>query len=332
MTLSSNDLRLFRSQTVSDSASNGGRLGNTEIGGGITGNLFPDAMEAERLAGSATYRKLFVCNRNPTDAPAHGGQVFMENHTPASDEIFLFAGTQTNTQQDLTGSEALYGVGQLNADASAGATSITVAVHDWAGHPIFRNGALLRISDKASIDAAGNTHFVEVHPTTAITAAGNVVTLPLASHLPAGFESASTRVASVLPVGDLVPAIANWIETTASGTYNEGLAVGTNRGTIEQNWTLTFTSASAYTVVGDTLGSVGSGTVAADFAPNHVQAGAAYFRLPAAGWGGIWAPGDTITFRTRPAAAPVWALRHIPPLTAPLAGNKAVLAVKVGAN
>ena len=42
------------------------------------------------------------------------------------DEIAFFAGSQTNVQDDITGSEDLYGVGQLNADVTAGATSIAV--------------------------------------------------------------------------------------------------------------------------------------------------------------------------------------------------------------
>jgi len=326
------DIRPTKSQVVGDGSTNGGRLGTVAVGSGVVGSVFPDAGQAERTAGSTKYRKVFWHNRNASNETAYDFRLFVENYTPGGDEIVFFPGTQTDTQADITGSEALYGCGQLNANADSGATSITVLVHDWAGLPIFRNGDTLRISNKATLDGVGDEEFVTIHASTAITAAGNVVTIPLATALVGSYTAAATRVASVYDYGDLAPTITDWTETSAAGTYDEGTypVAGTNRGTIEQVWTITFTSATAFNVSGDTLGAMGSGTISANFAPSNTGAGAAYFTLDKNGWGGTWAPGDTLVFETHPAACPLWLLRDIPAVTAAQNGNKAVIAWMAG--
>ena len=96
---------------------------------------------------------------------------------------------------------------------------------------------------------------------------------------------------------------------------------GNTIGTVEQTWTLTFTDATNYTVVGDTLGSVGSGTTAADFAPSNPAVSKPYFTLESAGWGGTWAAAQTIVFQTHPNAIPIWETRVVPAGAGSQAGN-----------
>ena len=334
MSVAEADLKQFRSVVVSDDGSNGGRLGLSQISSGVAGNLFPAAGAAEQLAGSSKYRKLFLVNHsNPSDT-AFDAKVYMENYTPGADELVFCQGTQTDTQSAITGSEAKFGVGQLNANVIAGATSIAVSVHDWASLPIFRNGGLLRISDKPDIASPGNTEFVYIHASTPITNAGDLVTIPLATALVGGYTAVNTRVASVLEYGDLKATFDNWVETSGAGTYDEvtyplGLD---NRGTIEQIWTVTFSSATNYTVSGDTVGAVGSGTISTDFIPNNPNYSAPYFTLEQEGFAGTWANGNTLVFRTHPAAIPLWMLRDIPSGTTPQAGNVAKLALLAGSN
>ena len=69
---------------------------------------------------------------------------------------------------------------------------------------------------------------------------------------------------------------------------------------------------SDFAVAGDTLGSVGSGNIASNFAPTNPDFGAPYFTLPSAIWGGAWASGETFTFQTHPAALPLWLKRVVP--------------------
>lgn len=330
MTVSTSDLKQFRSAVVSNDVSNGGRLSTVEVSSGVAANLFAPASTAEQAAGFLHYRKTFMANHG--DSAAVDARVFIENYTPGGDEMVFFAATQTDTRGAITGSEDLYGCGQLNADLSAGATSLTVSVHDWANLPVFRNGTLLRISDKADINAVGNTEFIYIHASTPITAAGNVVTLPLATALAGNYTAASTRVAAVYEYGDIEALADAFVVTSTSGTYDGATYPLTldNAGTVEQIWTLTFSDASNFTVAGDTLGSVGSGTVGSDFAPVNSDYSAPYFTLEQLGFGGTWAAGETLVFTTHPSAIPLWALHDGPTGIGPQASNTAVLALLAG--
>ena len=95
-----------------------------------TGNLFQEAGETERTAGSNKFRKAFYkVNQNGSDSLANG-RVFVRQPSPGEDELYIFLGTQRNTQNDLTGSEDLFGAGVLDSGVSGGATQFDVAVHD----------------------------------------------------------------------------------------------------------------------------------------------------------------------------------------------------------
>lgn len=325
---------LYAPQNISDTPSNGGRMTANVIPDNAVGNLFPPAGAAELASGSVRNRKAFYKNENveippsatPTGLALQLARIFVEKFTPGEDDMMIFEGTQLDTENDLTGAEPLYGCGQLDLDASGGATSIDVAVHDWATYPIFRNGDLLRLSNKPDIDSPGISEFVRVHPVTAITNTLDVVNLPLESALVNSFLAIDTRVASVIEAGNVVGAFDTFIVTSgATGTYDE---IGNpiehdNIGTIQQAWTLTFTSSTNYDLSGDTLGIVSSGNVGADFAPTNSDFGRPYFTLRSAGFGGTFQAADTITFNTSPASVPIWAKRDIPAGSVSSTGNEA---------
>ena len=325
------DLKNFRSAVFNDTPSNGGRMSRNppvEIPSGVVGNLFPDAGEAERTAGSQKFRKTFYANHETTGLTLFNSRLFEELQTPGDDAFYFFLGTQIDTQNDLTGSEPRFGAGLLDVDASAGATSIDVLMESILPN-VFRNGELLRLSDQADIDSAGTEEFVRIHPSTAITNLGTVYTVPLETPLLNSFLAAApTKVASVLESGDLLPNFTNFVVTSAgSGTYDEiGNPLGLdNEGTIFQNWTLTFSDASNYSVVGDVVGSVGSGNISTDFSPTNPDFGVPYFTLLSAGFGGTFQASDTITWTTNPAAIPIWHERIIPAGAASFAGNKSIV-------
>jgi len=135
-------------------------------------------------------------------------------------------------------------------------------------------------------------------------------------------------VSSALVSGDLksrVPVLfdqATWNGTTwldavsgaaATGTYNDVLAplVVTNKGAVTERWALVFTSTTAFNIVGEHVGVIGTGSINADLAPNNVAASAPYFTLPALGWGLGWSVGNILRFNTVGAMTPIWLVRTV---------------------
>ncbi len=324
MAITRPELQLYRPTIVDDTAANGGRITANEIIPSTSQNLFPDAGVTERAAGSDKFRKVFYKTNAASDEELKNVVVYLEFITPGDDRSYIFVGDQQNTQGDLTGSEDLFGVGTLDSDVSGGATSIDVLVEDGAT-AIFRNSEFIRISEKADLDAAGNAEIVQIHPSNAITVLADVVTVPLATGLVNGYAAATpTHVSSLIQAGDLLPNFDNFLVTSVgSGAYDEitNPLTLSNRATVEQLWTLTFTGATNYDVVGDIIGSVGSGSTAGDFSPNNPDWALPFFTLLSAGFSGVFTAGDTIVWETHPGAAPVWHERVIPPGAGSISGN-----------
>jgi len=332
MSIQSTELRYYKSAIVGDTDSNGDRMSALEIAEGVKNNVWPNVPQAERVAGSTKYRKIFVKVANDDDLTLIDPRLFVENPTPGDDRVLIFPGTQTDTQVDLTGSERLYGCGWLDADVTVGATVFDVNV-EAAADALFQDGDLVRISDKASVDAgSGNVEFVRLADPGGVTWNGDKATLTLAAgqSLSGGYSAANTRVASVIEPGDIKATSDGWLESSGAGTYDETTypVITDSISSIEQTWTLTFTDATNFTCVGDVLGSVGGGSIGGgDFAPNNADFSKPYFTLVDSGWGGIWASGDTVTFTTHPAASSIWWKRIVPAGATSLSANKVVVAI-----
>lgn len=310
---------------VSDAGTNGGRMTAGSIATAVKNNVFPDVPQAERTAGSTKYRKVFVHVANDADLTLVAPKLFVETRTPGDDNVTFIAATQRNTQSAITGSEVKYGAGVLNANATAGAGTIAVLVEDSANN-IFPNGCSIRVSDKADINASGNEEYKVVSN---CSYTGNVATLTLSTNLANGYSSTVTKVASVYSPGDVLTAIANFAKSSSAGTYNNATypPLGDSISTVEQDWTLTFTSATAFNIVGDVLGSVGTGNTSSDAAPINGSYSKPYFTLRSVGFGGTWVAGDTITFKTSPASIPIWYRRVVPAGANSLSGNSVIVAV-----
>ena len=338
MTIQASELKFYRSLVASDQTSNGGLMSTTEIATGVKNNIWPDVPQSERSAGSTKYRKAFLKVASADNLALIDARIFVETPTPGGDRVLFCAGTQTDTQANLTGTERLYGTGGLDTNASAGATTITVNTEGGSGDGAFANGDLIRISDKVTIDAvSGNAEFIRLAATNAVSWNGTKATLTFAAgqSLTNSYVAASTRVASVWEAGTIRGAVDTWSISSSAGTYggwsgtgNPPAGVTTDAiGSIEQTWTITFTSASAFTCVGDSVGSVGGGNRTTDFAPNNADFSRQHFTLPASGWGGTWATGEMISFKTHPASVALWQKRIIPPNTASLPGDKVIIGV-----
>ncbi len=153
---------------------------------------------------------------------------------------------------------------------------------------------------------------------------GSQAVAQLASQVANAYSVANTYAAGCLSAGDVGPTWDGWAESSVGdGTYDESTTPPQlfNDGVEEETWTLTFTSATAFTASGARAGTVGSGDKAADFAPVNPATGQPYFKLKAAGWAGTWAAGDVAQFATHPGSAPVWVKRVVPAGTAQAPDN-----------
>lgn len=326
MSIIANEIIYRKSVTNDDTSANGGRMGLTPVVSGVKNNVWPDVQAAERLAGSTKYRKNHVHIANDADLKLIAPKVFVENYTPGDDAVLIFGGTHVDTQATKTETR-LYGCGKLNGDVIAGATSLSVLVED-ATFNCIRNGDTIRISNKTSIaDAVNNAEYVVVNSVPSYV--GNVVTFNIATGLINAYLAAATRVASVYLPGDAYGQVSGLVKTLG-GTYNDTNypILVDSIGGVYQTWTLTFSSATAFTVVGDTLGSVGSGTVGSNFNPLNADYAKPYFVVPAAAWGGTQVAGNTLVWTTSPATIPYWEKRVIPAGAGSLSGNKVVVVVE----
>ncbi len=305
MAILPSELKIYQSTTVNDISTNGGRLSSNEVVSGVNNALIPALSETERLAGVTRKRKFFLKIANDADEVGSNGKLWLDQITPLDGKLTLFqsATPLRDTQGDLTGSERKYGVGELNADIAIAATSLVVNAETGAGAElVFQAGDTIRISDGT------NAEFATID-TGGVSWASDQATITLTAGTAYGYASATpTVVSSVVEQATIATSTDNWVETSTSGTFDETTypIINDNISTIEETWTLTFSDATNFSVSGDTVGSVGSGTTGGDFSPNNADFSKPYFTLTAAGFAGTWAVGETIVFQTHPAVISVW--------------------------
>ncbi|MEO5345864.1 MAG: hypothetical protein H7834_05740 [Magnetococcus sp. YQC-9] len=337
MAIQANEIKWYQPRAINDGPTNGGRMSAIEIPDNVKNNVWPDVPQAERTSGSVKYRKSFIKIANDDDLALIAPRLFIETQTPGDDRVVLLAATQNDTQQEAIGYTRCYGTGNLDGDLMAGDATLMVVVEPGNGadgDEIFRNDDLIRVSDQPSLDATqGKSEFLRLTATNAVSWNGNLATLTLADGSRPGFNylAAETRVASVIEGADIAATTTTLLLSSQAGSYNHTLypLLLDHLGTIEQIWTLTFTSATQFTCVGDELGIMGSGSIAADFAPVNPDFGRPYFTLTGGlpPWGGTFQSGDTLTWTTHPAALPLWEKRTVPAGANSHSGNKVIVAI-----
>jgi hypothetical protein len=102
------------------------------------------------------------------------------------------------------------------------------------------------------------------------------------------------------------------IGSSISSRYSGSIPM-VNEGGVTDRWACVFTSATAYNLISERLGQIGSGTIGADYTPLNPLTSQPYFTLQAAGWGTGWLPGNALRFNTVAASAPVWLNRLTKP-------------------
>ncbi|MEA3480057.1 MAG: hypothetical protein U9R60_17880 [Bacteroidota bacterium] len=140
------DIKFRKSEVVTDTGANGGRVGYVEILSGIKHNLFPRVTKAERTAGITRYRKEFFRNENAANEPAYGVLVYSEFPTNAGDRMLFALGSKDDIQSDIDSTYLWSSCGPLNGNVSAGGT--VVAINFEVADVDIPNGSLIHICDK----------------------------------------------------------------------------------------------------------------------------------------------------------------------------------------
>lgn len=329
MAIIDSELNFYYPENISNTTANGGRMTANLIPSGQANNVWPSVTVAERLAGVTTKRKVFAKNCNAAKLTLSAAKLWIDNPTPADGFAFFALASQIDTEADWLATEPKYGAGTLNTDVIATGLTLIVDLEDntlkSGDDALFRVGETIRITDKLlPTSTTGAEEYLTIDTVTP-HATDPQVTLTVTTALVNDYTvAAGTRVASVAEVASVVATSANFVVTSAAGTYDNTLYPLDleNESTIEESWTFDFTDATNYTCTGSVTGSVGSGVIGTDFAPANPDFAKQYFLLAAAGFGGTFAAGDSITVDTSPASVPIVETHVTPAGAASYSGNK----------
>ena len=335
MSILANELVWRKSAVVEEGGGNGGRMGSVVSASASKNNIWPDVPQSERNTGSTKYRKMFILVNNvELDGSGNKGlalltpRVFVETRTPGQDHIEISLGGQRDTQSNIA-SPPWHGMAELQDPAVATDTSIVVICEtDPAVTVIFRSGDVIRISDKADVNAAGNEEYHTISGAPGLN--GNEVTLTLSAPLANSYSAgAGTKVSSVIEPGDISCTITGYNNGTGGAHSVAGIQTDAT-GTIEQTWALNFVTASTYNIVGDEVGTLPGGpfSIVGDISPSNPLAAGDYFTVKASGFtGGTIVAGQAIDFITHPAAIPLWYRRVVPAGAVSLSNNSVIVAI-----
>ncbi|MGI2067841.1 hypothetical protein [Shewanella sp. MF08487] len=165
--------------------------------------------------------------------------------------------------------------------------------------------------------------------------------LTLASPLSRSYPIGS-NVSSVQNLGDLQARIGtvrdmtswsnNWeidgTNTTASLNVVDFPIEVRNDTAINEDWVLIFSSPTAFRCVGKRLGQIATGDTLNDFAPINPLTLAPYFIIRSRAFGGGWATGEAIRFRSYASSKPAMLLRTVQSGHSQITTDRAVLAFR----
>lgn len=315
--MESTDIVLMKSVTVSDASTNGGRMSFNQVTSNILNNMFPNITQSERTSGTSKYRKFFFRNKNSSGETAANSRIWISRRSDGGDYFRIKEGTNTDTQTTAEGYTSWLGAGYLVSVFAVDSTSFDAQFDTNDG---VYNGSMIRLTDNS-----GGEEFLTVKSSGGVSWLGNVATVVTTSGAQRTYPvSMNSLVSGVVDLGDLVSSVDNFVETTSSGTFDENDATVNNVGTVEDSWTIQFTSSTAFTATGANSGLVGSGTVSSNFNPVNTAVGTGdyYFSIPSTAWGGTWAIGETVTFDTHHASASVWIKEVVPASTSSQSNNR----------
>lgn len=318
MPIISSEIKRYKATVNNDTTSNGGRMSTNLITSGVRNAVFPNVSESERTTGITRWRKIFIKIANDDDLTFYNTKIHLTNTTGADDYITISSGTQTNIQSDLS-SPRVYGCGVLASNIASGASTITVNI-EGANSTAWNNLNIFNTSVADNIvwigDGTNNEYFENV----AASKTDNTYTLTLntGDTIANNYSTASTYVASCINSGDIACSFDSVVVTSTAGTFNTTTfpILLDNIGTVYDSWTLLFTNATTYTITGLNEGALSSGgNTSSNASPTNPSFAKKYFTIQSGAFGGTFVAGDTITFKTYPAAVPIW-MREIVPANA----------------
>lgn len=321
----STDLITLLPRTISDDNTNGGRASSNRVVSGQLQNVWPHVPRAERIAGSTKYRKLFDRFANDDDETLIDPGYYLDGDTPGDDYITFFPTTALSTQGDgwaTVPASQMYGSGYLAVSVSAGASSIQVQLADASITGIFRDTMYIRIADRADPDSVtGVEEFRTISGTPSVS--GSIVTITLDSGLGNAYTAGTaTKISGVYQPGDLSTSLDGVTVTSPSGTFDDSLVDLDNIATLEQQITITFSTATDFTATSnDPNVTLVAGSTGAAYSPQNPDESKPYLTIPTSAWGGTFAVGDTVVFTTHAADVATVQKRVIPANSASLANN-----------
>ena len=314
------ELKLYKSRYVNNTVTNGGRMSGIEIPQNVKNGIFPDVSQMERDQGAVIWRKVFYKIANVDNMALQDAKVFIDIVSPGSGRVAMYRGTQRDSQGDIVANSGkAYGPALLTIDATAGDTQITVQAESGT-NDVFHDACVIYIAD------ANGDEFISA---STVSWSGDVATINLASGLMNNYSAAGPcRVASCITADDITTSWDIWSLTSANGQYDTTAnpPLLDNIGTVEQTWTLTFTSSTDFNISGDTVGALGTGNLSTDLEPANPDFSRPYFTLRSAGYSGSFVAGDSIIFQTHPAAMPLW-LKEIIPAGAAAGNEETIIAI-----
>ena len=303
MSISASDVKFFKAATNNNTDSNGGVISSTRITTNVLNNLFPNVSNTDRTAGVTRYRKLFMKNDFSGELALRNPKIWIGSKSTSEDYFRLKAGTDTDIQSTADDYTNWAGTGLLASGVGSGESTLLVDFD--AANGVYDGSAI-------HVDDGSNEEDLDV---LTVSWASLQATVTISGELDNSYVATTTVVSTMLEPDDLEAESGSWTES-GSGTYDESAYPLTMyaKGTVTDTWTLTFTDASNFGVVGTSTGSVGSGDISADFQPPNGES--YYFKLDYEGWGGTWAAGEYVTFATTQAAQGVWVKEVVPAASA----------------
>ena len=171
-------------------------------------------------------------------------------------------------------------------------------------------------------DPDNGTDIIDEYTEQCYSFSGNVATIKLAEQVPNNYSASNSYAGVCLELGDLVCEITDVSVNSLNGTFDEIKVSLKNQGTVYDEWTITFQGATTFSCSGTNEGSQPNGSINSEYSPINPRTGKPFFTIPPDAWGGSWQAGDTVTFKTYPAAKAIWWKEVIPAGTPREPSNK----------
>ena len=147
MTVEKQYVNHFKSEFVSDTNENGGRIGWVPVIFGTKQNILPKIKNSELTSGITKQRKTGYRFSPPDDEPGSNVLYFLQVPSNSQDIINIGKGTDTNTQGDWTTYPPIFtGTGSLNTALTGGETSVSILMEDNLAE--FIPGGFLHLTDR----------------------------------------------------------------------------------------------------------------------------------------------------------------------------------------